>query len=94
MTTSITETGPFERLVKFHIAEDAISEAKKTAARRLAEGIKIPGFRPARPRSRSSRPPSVPIGSARRRSTRHSLVLTEILREEELQPAVTRASSR
>src|SRR5690606_28056037 len=89
MTTSITETGPFERLVKFHIAEDAISEAKKTAARRLAEGIKIPGFRPGKA--------PLPIVEAtvgadrvRKEAIDEALpkVLEEILEEQDLQPAV------
>ncbi|HEX6946228.1 MAG TPA: trigger factor [Acidimicrobiia bacterium] len=90
MTTSITETGPFERLVKFHIAEEAISEAKKTAARRLGEGIKIRGFRPGKA--------PLPIIEAtvgpervRKEAIDEALpkVLTEILREQDLQPAVT-----
>lgn len=90
MTTSITETGPFERLVKFHIAEDAISEAKKTAARRLAEGIKIPGFRPGKAPIQIIEA-TVGADRVRKEAIDEALpkVLTEILREEELQPAVT-----
>src|SRR5690606_16498858 len=90
MTTSITETGPFERLVKFRIAEEAISEAKKTAARRLAEGVKIHGFRPGKA--------PLPIIEAtvgadrvRQEAIEEALpkILTAILGEEDLQPAVT-----
>lgn len=90
MTTTITETGPFERLVKFSIPEDAITEAKKGAARRLAEGVKIHGFRPGKA--------PLPIIEAtvgpervRKEAIDDALpkVLTDILRNEDLQPAVT-----
>ncbi len=45
MNTEITQSGPFERLVRFHISDDQIDLAKKSAARRLSQDIKIHGFR-------------------------------------------------
>jgi trigger factor len=48
MTTTITEAGPFERLVRFQISDEQINEAKKGAARRLANEVKIHGFRPGK----------------------------------------------
>ncbi|MFO7300664.1 MAG: trigger factor [Actinomycetes bacterium] len=89
MTHTITETGPFERLVKFRISEEAINEAKKVAARRLSEGIKIRGFRPGKA--------PLPIVEAtvgadrvRKEAIDEALpkVLEEILEEQDLQPAV------
>lgn len=90
MTTTITETGPFERLVKFSIPEEAITEAKKGAARRLAEGVKIHGFRPGKA--------PLPIIEAtvgpervRKEAIDDALpkVLTDVLTEEDIRPAVT-----
>lgn len=90
MTTTITETGPFERLVKFTIPEEAITEAKKGAARRLAEGVKIHGFRPGKA--------PLPIIEAtvgpervRKEAIDDALpkLLTDILTEEDIRPAVT-----
>ena len=90
MTTTITENGPFERLVKFRIAEEAIAEAKKGAARRLAESVKIHGFRPGK----APLPvieATVGADRVRKEAIDDALpkVLTEILREEDIQPAVT-----
>jgi trigger factor len=48
MTTTVTEVGPFERVVRFEISEDQIAEAKKIVARRLSQEVKIKGFRPGR----------------------------------------------
>lgn len=48
MTTTVTESGAFERLVRFQISDDQINEAKKGAARKLAQEIKIHGFRPGK----------------------------------------------
>ncbi len=90
MTSTITETGPFERLVKFTIPEEAITDAKKGAARRLAEGVKIHGFRPGKA--------PLPIIEAtvgpervRKEAIDDALpkVLTDILTEQDIRPAVT-----
>ena len=48
MTTNVTETGPFERLVVFQLSEDQIVAGKAATARKLAQEIKIPGFRPGK----------------------------------------------
>lgn len=48
MTVSITEVGPFERLVSFVIPEADLEQAKNRAARKLARDVRIPGFRPGR----------------------------------------------
>lgn len=48
MTTTVTETGPFERLVKFQLTDEQINEAKKAAARKLAGEVRIHGFRPGK----------------------------------------------
>lgn len=48
MSVSISEVGPFERLVSFTIAESELEQAKNRAARKLAKEIRIPGFRPGR----------------------------------------------
>jgi trigger factor len=46
--TTVTEIGPFERMVKFEITDQQIDEAKKGAARKLAQEVKIHGFRPGK----------------------------------------------
>lgn len=48
MTTTITETSAFERLVRFQLSDEQINEAKKGAARKLAQEVKIHGFRPGK----------------------------------------------
>ena len=48
MSVSVTEVGPFERLVSFTIAESDLEQAKNRAARKLAREVRIPGFRPGR----------------------------------------------
>jgi trigger factor len=48
MTTTVTESGTFERVVRFQLTDSQINEAKKGAARRLAQEIKIHGFRPGK----------------------------------------------
>ncbi len=90
MTATITEAGPFERLVRFHITDAQIDEAKKAAARKLSNEVKIAGFRPGKA--------PVPIveatvGADRVRSEAIDdlvpPVLTEVLNDEEIRPAVT-----
>lgn len=48
MPTTVTESGPFERLVKFQLTDEQINEAKRGAARKLSKDIKIHGFRPGK----------------------------------------------
>ena len=48
MTTTVTESGAFERVVRFQLTDSQINEAKKGAARRLAQEVKIHGFRPGK----------------------------------------------
>ncbi|MEX1124367.1 MAG: trigger factor [Acidimicrobiia bacterium] len=90
MSTTITETGPFERLVKFRLTEDEIAAGKTATARKLSQDMKLPGFRPGR-----APLPVVEaaVGADRLRSeVIDDLVpptLTQVLTEEEISPAVT-----
>ncbi len=89
MTSTVTETGPFERLVKFQLTDEQINEAKKGAARKLAHEVKIHGFRPGKA--------PLPIVEATlgadrvRQEAIDDLLnptLTDVLRSEEIRPAV------
>ncbi len=90
MPTTVTETGPFERLVTFHLTDDQISAGKSATARKLARDLKLKGFRPGK-----APLPVVEaaVGPDRFRSEVIDdlvpPVLTEILTEEEITPAVT-----
>lgn len=90
MTATITEAGPFERLVKFHITDDQIAEAKKAAARKLSNEVKIHGFRPGKAPLQIV---EATLGADRVRTEAiDDLVpptLTEVLDSEEIRPAVT-----
>jgi len=90
MTTTITESGQFERIVRFQLTDDQITAAKRGAARKLASEVKIHGFRPGKA--------PVPVVEATvgadrvRREAIDDLVpptLTEVLDAEEIRPAVT-----
>ena len=90
MTINVTETGPFERLVTFQLTEEQITAGKAATSRKLSEDLKIPGFRPGKA--------PVPVieaavGSSRLRSEVIDdlvpSVLSEVLSDEELRPAVT-----
>lgn len=89
MPTTVTETGPFERIVRFHLTEDQIAEAKKGAARRLSHEVKIKGFRPGK-----APLPIVEntVGAERvRREAIDDLLnpaLNEVLTEKEIRPAL------
>ena len=90
MTTNVTETGPFERLVVFQLSEDQIVAGKPATARKLAQEIKIPGFRPGKapvPVIEAS------VGADRLRSEVIDdllpPVLTWLLNTEAIRPAVT-----
>lgn len=90
MPATITETGPFERLVTFQLSEDQIAAGKAETARKLSRDLKLKGFRPGK-----APLPVVEaaVGTDRLRSeVIDDLVppaLSEILSEEELRPAVT-----
>lgn len=89
MPTTVTESGPFERLVKFQLTDEQINEAKKGAARKLAQDVKIHGFRPGK-----APLPIVEatVGAERvRQEAIDGLLnpkLTEVLSAEEIRPAV------
>ena len=90
MTTTITESGQFERLVKFQLSDEQINEAKKGAARKLANEVKIHGFRPGK-----APLPVVEATVGADRVRKEAIddlvpsVLTGVLNEEEINPAVT-----
>jgi trigger factor len=90
MSTSVTETGPFERLVTFQLTDDQIAAGKAATARKLSQDMKLKGFRPGK-----APLPVVEaaVGPARLRSeVIDDLVppaLTDILNDEEIRPAVT-----
>lgn len=90
MPTTVTEAGPFERLVNLHISEDEIKAGKAAAARRLSEDLKLKGFRPGKAPT-----PVVEaaVGADRlRQETIDDLIsptLTKVLTEEDIKPAVS-----
>ncbi|MGA7227433.1 MAG: trigger factor [Acidimicrobiia bacterium] len=90
MPTTVTETGPFERVVKFELSDDQINAGKAATARKLSHDLKLKGFRPGK-----APLPVVEaaVGPARLRSeVIDDLVppaLTDILSEEDISPAVT-----
>lgn len=90
MNTTITDEGPFEKLVTLQIPETEIDKSKSGAARKLARELKIPGFRPGK----APRPVvEATVGADRLRSEAIEELLptavTEALSELELEPAVT-----
>jgi trigger factor len=90
MSTTITESGPFERVVRFRLTDDEIAAGKAATARKLSQDMKLPGFRPGR-----APLPVVEaaLGADRLRSeVIDDLVpptLTQVLASEEIKPAVT-----
>ena len=90
MPTTVTETGQFERTVRFHLEDEQIDEAKKGAARKLANEVKIHGFRPGK-----APLPVVEATVGPERVRQEAIddlvspVLTEVLEAEEIRPAVT-----
>jgi trigger factor len=90
MPTTVTETGPFERLVTFQLTEDQIRAGKAETARKLSRDLKLKGFRPGK-----APLPVVEaaVGTDRLRSeVIDDLVpptLSDILTAEDLRPAVT-----
>jgi len=89
MPTTVTETSQFERIVRFELSDEQINEAKRGAARKLAQEIKIHGFRPGKA--------PLPIVEAtvgadrvRQEAIEDLLnpVLGVVLDEEDIQPAI------
>lgn len=90
MPVTITEPGPFERLVTFTVAEHELETAKTQAARKLSGEVKIKGFRPGKaPRAVVE----ATVGSGKVRSEAIELLLPgrvgTVLTEEDIVPAVT-----
>jgi trigger factor len=89
MTTTVTETGAFERTVRFQLTEEQINEAKKGAARKLAQEVKIHGFRPGK-----APLPIIEATVGKERVRQEAIedllnpVLSEVLTEEEISPAI------
>lgn len=90
MNVSVREAGPFERVVCFQLTDAEIDAAKTEAARRLSKDLKLKGFRPGR----APRPVvEAAVGADRLRSEAIEdaipPVLTRVLADEDLAPAVT-----
>ena len=89
MTTTVTETSAFERVVRFQLSDEQINEAKKGAARKLAKEVKISGFRPGK-----APLPIVEATVGRDRVRQEAIedllnpVLNEVLADEEIEPAI------
>lgn len=89
MTTTVTETSAFERVVRFQLTDEQINEAKKGAARKLAKEVKISGFRPGK-----APLPIVEATVGKDRVRQEAIedllnpVLNEVLTEEDIQPAI------
>ncbi len=89
MTTTVTESGAFERLVRFQLTDEQINEAKKGAARKLAQEVKIHGFRPGK-----APLPIVEATVGKDRVRQEAIeellnpVLNDVLSEEEISPAI------
>ena len=92
MNTTMTDAGPFEKLVTLQIPEAEVDQAKGAAARKLARELKIPGFRPGK----APRPVvEATVGADRLRAEAIEELLpsavTGALEELDLEPAVTPA---
>jgi trigger factor len=89
MPTTVTEAGPFERVVSLHITDDEIDAGKPAAARRLSAEMKLKGFRPGKAPT-----PVVEAAVGRDRLRQETIddlinpTLNRILSEEDLKPAV------
>ncbi len=90
MPTTVTEAGPFERMVNLHITDDEIDAGKPSAARRLSAEMKLKGFRPGKAPT-----PVVEAAVGRDRLRQETIddlinpTLNRILSEEDLRPAVS-----
>jgi len=89
MTTTVTETGAFERTIRFQLTDEQINEAKKGAARKLAQDVKIHGFRPGK-----APLPIIEATVGKERVRQEAIedllnpVLGDVLTEEEISPAI------
>jgi trigger factor len=89
MTTTVTESGAFERTVRFQLTEEQINEAKKGAARKLAQEVKIHGFRPGK-----APLPIIEATVGKERVRQEAIedllnpALNDVLTEEEISPAI------
>jgi len=89
MTPTVTETSAFERVVRFQLTDEQIDEAKKGAARKLAQEVKIHGFRPGK-----APLPIIEATVGKDRVRQEAIedllnpVLTEVLTAEEIEPAI------
>jgi trigger factor len=48
VNTTLTEAGPFEKVLTLRLEEDELADAEEQAARRLSREIRIKGFRPGK----------------------------------------------
>lgn len=92
MEPTISDAGPFEKLMTFEIEDEALEQAKSRVARKLSRDMKIPGFRPGKaPR----RVVEATIGSERLRAEAIDEALPEMvgiaLEQAKLEPAATPA---
>jgi trigger factor len=89
MTTTVTETGAFERTIRFQLTDEQINEAKKGAAHKLAQEVKIHGFRPGK-----APLPIIEATVGKERVRQGAIedlldpVLSDVLTEEEISPAI------
>jgi len=88
--TTLTETGRFERMLTVHLDDAELDKAKDKAAKRLANDVKIPGFRPGKaPRPMVERA----VGEERLQSEALEEALPEIvgeaLKDADVSPATT-----
>jgi len=90
MPTTVTEAGPFERVVNLHITNEEIDAGKAAAARRLSNDMKLKGFRPGKAPT-----PVVEAAVGRDRLRQETIddlispTLNRILSEEDIRPAVS-----
>jgi trigger factor len=90
MPTTVTEAGPFERVVNLHITDEEIDAGKSAAARRLSSDMKLKGFRPGKAPT-----PVVEAAVGRDRLRQETIddlispTLNRILSEEDIRPAVS-----
>lgn len=92
MSVTVTDAGPFEKIVGFTVTESELDAAKTKAARRLAHEVRIRGFRPGK----APRPiVEATVGAERLRSEAIDELLPEkvgaVLDDAELSPAVAPA---
>lgn len=90
MTTSVRDSGPFEKVIGFSVTHAELEAAKTKTARRLSHELKIRGFRPGK----APRPiVEATVGADRLKSEAIDDLLPEklasVLDEHEINPALT-----